>query len=485
MLNYEIENIDLAQWDILIKKTNALRIKICCECVDIVKVSEHLFKLAKDKKLTPQKIQTKDEASVLINLWLTNADFCKLIPYNNEYLTQIITIHNDFISTFMLYNLIELYFHFYNTLETNAPILIKRLKKEINSKYSKNKDENLRVFVKQGSFLLDSSFRSHETIVGLALRDNCSLSKVMNSFGLNPNTIGKFYEKCRHLHYIKRIENNELSSIKPILDEIYIDEIYQKDFENNYNLGHKVIEILLNRLSNKIFDIKEYKFIIDFILKIAEDPRISKTSIKYQKWWNVLGEDNISKMMKYLSGFDLSLFLEIYEEFSKDNHLNDAQRMFKDRKNFLQGMLENDLIHETKLFIGKEMKSYLINNYANNKLPQHFYITDNSRMAVIYMRHKNMLFTEGAFNCTFRAYNHINEKNPFYSTKKDYTYRELGVGLLEKYSTNDKFEKTHQGDWQSSIISYFKRNIMPNLSIIAFYHGHKAIKYTNTFPWRK
>ena len=265
----------------------------------------------------------------------------------------------------------------------------------------------------------------------------------------------------------------DISECKPILDEVIKDSIYLKDYENGQCVGHKMIHLLLLKFEKHVFNIKQYQFAINFILNIAGDPRINQSALSYQHWWLVLGNEDIAKMKKCLSGFDLELFLEIYGEFAEKENVYGQVRMFKDRQKFLQGMMLQNLIHETKLFIGKSMVEYLRKRYDIKTLPTYYPIKDNHAMAVIYMRYNDYLFTEGCFNCKFRGYSKIIQDSPFYAKRKEYTYRDLGEGYFEKHSSMERYDKVHNGDWQTSIINYISKLLSKSLQSKPFYDGFR------------
>ena len=173
-------------------------------------------------------------------------------------------------------------------------------------------------------------------------------------------------------------------------------------------------------------------------------------------------------MKRYLSSFDLNMFLETYENYITKNGYKNEQRMFLERKCFLRGMLEENLIQETKLFVGTDMEYYLKETYRDSNMkPTYYSIIDNSRMCVIFMKFNDFIFTEGAFNCTFRMYSEAENIKVFYSRRKDYTYREIGKGLEE--TANVIATQVHNGNWQNRILNEFRRHCKSRLNHRLFY----------------
>ena len=447
--------------------------QVCCHIPNYDKIISNLKKAAKNGNFTEENILDKHYANALLNLWAIDEDFSKNVPLKKDLLEKVITSNDNFISLLMLHSLIDIYFFQYDNLQSEASFLIKQICKELDKRVKTNTSSELEIKHKFKNMLFDSKFMTHEKIVTLAINHNISLSSQLSKYGLIQSDLGCFYEKIRNYYYIKRLEMMDISECKPILDEVIKDNIYLKDYEKGQCVGHKLIHLLLLKLEKHVYNIKQYQFAINFILNIAGDPRINQSALNYQHWWLVLGNEDIAKMKKCLSGFDLELFLEIYEEFSQKYNIQRQIRMFNERKKFLQGMMLQNLIHETKLFIGKNMIEYLRTRYDIKKIPNYYTIKDNSSMAVIYMKYNDYLFTEGCFDCKFRGYSKIIQDSPFYSKRKEYTYRDLGEGYFEQHSLNDRYDKIHNGDWQTPIINYISKLISKRLQAKPFYDGFR------------
>ena len=466
-------SLDLDCWDRLIKDTIHLKRQVCCNVPNLDKIISELKKAAKTGNFTEDNIIDKHYANALLNLWAVDEDFSKNVPVKRDLLEKVISCNDNFISLLMLHTLIDIYFFQYDNLQSEASFLIKQIVKELDKRVKNNTGSGLEIKHKFKNLLFDNKFITHERIVSLAINHNVSLSTQLSKFDLIQSDLGRFYEKSRNFYYIKRLEVSELSECKSILDEVIKDNIYLKDYENGQCVGHKMIHLLLLKLEKHVFNIKKYQYAINFILHIAGDPRINQTTMSYQNWWLVLGAEDIARMKKCLSGFDLELFLEIYGEFAEKENTHDQRRMFKERQKFLQGMMLQDLIHETKLFIGRNMVEYLRKRYDIKTLPTYYTIKDSPSMAVIYMKYNDYLFTEGCFNCKFRGYSRIIQNSPFYSKRKEYTYRDLGEGYFEQHSPYERYDKVHGGDWQTPIINYFMRISTKRLYSKPFYDGLK------------
>ena len=469
----KLNSIDLDCWDRLINDTIHLKRRVCCQVPNLDKIINELKNIAKSGNFTENSIKNKHYANALLNLWSTDEEFSKYVPIRRNLLEKVIDLNDNFVSLLMLYSLIDIYFFQYDNLQSEASFLIKYIVKELDRRAKGDVDSEIEIKHKYKNLLFDKKFLVHEKITSLAINHDVSLSTQLSKYNLIQSDLGRFYEKCRNCYYIKRVEAANLSECEPILEEVKKDKIYFKDYEDGKCVGHKLIHLLLLKLEENIFDIKKYQYVINFILNIAGDPRINHAAVNYQNWWLVLGNEDIAKMKKCLSGFDLELFLEIYGEFAEKENTHDQIRMFKERQKFLQGMMLQDLIHETKLFIGKNMVEYLRRKYNIKTLPTYYIIKDSPSMAVIYMKYNDSLFTEGCFNCKFRGYSRIIKGSPFYSKVKEYSYRDLGEGYFEQHSFGERYDKVHSGDWQTPIINYFMRISTKKLYSKPFYDGFK------------
>lgn len=478
MDNERLHSINLDCWDRLIKNVINLRHGVNCCGPNIDKILSDLKKMASNPwyEFTDDDIIDKHYSSALLNLWATDAEFSKNVPIQPILLEKVIYLNGNSVSTLMLYSFIDIYFFQYDNLKENAGFLITKIIGALNEKIKKASLSGLDFVYQNKEMLFDSKFKTHEIIVSNAIDNRVSLSNELAKYNLVQSDFGRFYEKCRNFYYIKRIEDATLDTCYSILEEVLKEKIHLKDYENGRNVGHKIIHLLLSKLEKHVFSIKKYQHIINFILQVAGDPRIRMSDQHYQNWWMVLGEQDIAIMKKCLSGFDLELFLEIYGEFADKNNNKVQCRMFNERKKFLQGMMLNDLIHETKLFIGKNMVEYLRKKYNLRKLPAYYTIKDSPSMAVIYMRYNNTLFTEGCFNCKFRAYEQIIPNSPFYSKKKEYSYRDLGEGYFGKHDSYERFEKVHGGNWQTAIINYFEQVSGKHFRSKIFFDGFESYK---------
>src|SRR5699024_10429107 len=70
----------------------------------------------------------------------------------------------------------------------------------------------------------------------------------------------------------------------------------------------------------------------------------------WNTWWSRIPAENLQRVIAWLSGEDIRLFLEAVKICGEQNYNYDLLRMFPDRENFLKGLLELKLVRETRLF---------------------------------------------------------------------------------------------------------------------------------------
>src|SRR5690606_913390 len=107
------------------------------------------------------------------------------------------------------------------------------------------------------------------------------------------------------------------------------------------------------------------------ILSIAGDPRVPKTSRNFQRWWVLLGEKRIGLMRGWLSRLDLKLFLKLLEQSAKDGSVSDMERMFESRRLFMEGLVEQGLVTNSRLFLSAHAEAYLKSNFNKDELPEY------------------------------------------------------------------------------------------------------------------
>lgn len=306
------------------------------------------------------------------------------------------------------------------------------------------------------------------TVAQIALRTGRELRDTMRVSGIPMEDVGRYLELCEINYYIESIRSLEIGANHPVLSEVTKRAVKILPIGDRDLVGHAVVRELVAKVSATREVIPESW--LSVILSIAGDPRTSRLSASYMHWWSQIGEEAIVHMRRWLSRFDFRLFLEVLEEYASASNNSELQRMFPARKAFMEGLFEQELIEDTRLFVGRRAVTYLKNNYSQDKLPSFLPISDSRDTSVIYLKVGGCHVVEGTHSFSIWIYDELPEGNPI----QDYdlascSKRGLGVGMAESYwqarndfdpyKRHDKLVRiTHRPDlWQGKVISALSR----------------------------
>ena len=188
-------------------------------------------------------------------------------------------------------------------------------------------------------------------IAQLALEQDRDLPAVMKDAGLGDYATGRYAEAARQQLYLDRIAEADPQQSYDWLSDLCQSEIADAPASGGRRFGHLVLEAMTNhRTDNPSRDWEST------ILKIGDDPR-ARGTVNWNKWWARIPLENVQRVIAWLSGEDIRLFLEAVEVYGRKNHNSDLLRMFSDRERFLKGLLELNMVKETRLFAGPSARS--------------------------------------------------------------------------------------------------------------------------------
>jgi hypothetical protein len=344
---------------------------------------------------------------------------------------------------------------------------------------------DLMTYTKNESILFSPS--GPFSVVSFAKENSLDLDTALKRLGLTGFGGGRFLTLCRYQYYLDTLKSIPVGADDDILHEIVKKEVTSAPYENNRQLGHAILEILIDRSEG--YPISQSWQ--NCILNIAGDPRVPKSSKSYQQWWSLLGEKRIALMRGWLSRFDLSLFLGILEQSAKDKGDADMERMFAPRKTFMEGLLDQRVVLESRLFLTRSAEEYLRYKYKKEDLPSYASVRGNAA-SVIYLKLDNDLhFIEGTHSFKIRIMNKLPSRN-FRSSINDYDknlydWTEVGTGLAKSY-LNDFgddggfLETPHSVGliWQNKVIQYLRKfNI--KLDVGKLFSSEQYRKYKERF----
>ena len=339
------------------------------------------------------------------------------------------------------------------------------LQKQLDKIKTYSNHDSISVLAKYSKYILTTSGPEH---IADWTQKNCKeLDQTYAEFGIAYQSGRRFKELCTLLYYIEQINNISLGAHHSVLNEVIQPLVYNKVLSDDLRLGHRVLEILIDRTAKANMSMSEDW--IKIVFSIAGDPRVPVTSYEYRKWWAILGPQKITLMRGWLSGFDLRLFLKVLEEYGKSQNDQSLIRMYPARKCFLEGLIEQGLVRNSRLFINRRAEAFLSKNYDKENLPHYAIVKDPSR-SMIYLQIENFHLVEGSHNCTLRIFPSLPEKTKILDYNVlEYTPHQLGKEL-ELYSTDTTGISTnHVGiarirhdpnnfNWQNQAISYLRDN---------------------------
>ncbi len=424
--------------------------KIACQ--DIRKLS-----LTSNQSLILERIKTSTDVRALFSMMLTDDRISELVNLDKKLLGYLSKIRYP-MSKLSLQYLIRLYF-------TKFDILSEFKDLEGVSNF-------IRISLAQMDILKGAStlgaYKEHAEVlfysdgpsrfVSQVRKFNLDFDTLLAEYGLTGFADGRFPKLCRYTYYIETLNSIGIGDDHSVLTEVCKSDVYGAPYSDGKLLGHMVLETLIDRVTTQTISASWQSV----ILNIAGDPRVPKTNRRYQKWWAVLGEERMAKMRGWLSRLDLELFLRVLEQSAKDGKNEDMERMFKPRKAFMEGLLHEGVVVESRLILSSQAKYYVYQNYRKEDLPE-FADIRSTQTSVIYLRLKNNIhMIEGSHSFSLKLMDklpsgvHIQN----YSAKmfSDGEIRKaIGSAYLGEFGNDGGFlEKRHDNlIWQNAAINYF------------------------------
>lgn len=403
--------------------------------------------------------------SVFSSLCSQSKPFLKKLPIAPELFKYFEEIHPS-PSILALTNLIRSYFDSYSTLldhgQTSRNAYADYIKSAIkirlkDKRHSTRKSSLSKIF--QNADILFSPNASQK-IAQDAINRQLSLEKILEEYGVSKEySQGDFLAECRLFYYLEMLRTIPLGEYHPVLKEIYTHR--QKPlYVNGPQLGHAALRILISR------SLKEgiSQTWLNSVLEIAGDPRISQRTQNYVYWWAHIDQKLIEAVKGWLSQLDLRLFLKLLQDSARHN--SDMRRMFPARKKFIEGLLEDNLITSTRLFLSRSAQVIFQNSDEIAAEHIKFAQVGSGQTSFIYMNLQNKVHVmEGTHSCRLRMRTFL-EKNASY-TNYDRTYfseqecKEYFVDRIQAKYDPCLFSQNHCSRWQHPAIEFLKKQGIP------------------------
>ena len=301
------------------------------------------------------------------------------------------------------------------------------------------------------------SLNGPKWLANQANEEGKELKQIASECGLQYMTEGRFMQLAKTHHYIRQLETIPVNEPHPILEEVTAPDIFESMYDESLLMGHKIMQILIERAPSKNI----HPSWLNVVLKNAGDPRVPESHSRYRKWWQYLTDMQRQKVRGWLSGLDLKLFLEAianYAEYSRDEEL---KRMYPSRKAFLEGLFDQDLILETRLFVSVNADKYLKTHYKHDELPTYEILMskgEGAHKSLIYIKLPEGEMIEGSHSCYLRIFSPFTKTIP----ATDYNHKRFNYFTLtsqvdrevEKMMLPKRFKITHNPEltWQRKAV---------------------------------
>jgi len=239
---------------------------------------------------------------------------------------------------------------------------------------------------------------------------------------------GRFITVAQQIYFVERLKTIPVNKPDHLLEEIQKQAVYNAPYDEEGLLGHEILKTLISRApSNDVHESWR-----NVVMQIAGDPRVDKAHPRYQKWWLHLDQTLIQKVIGWLSGLDLKLFLEALEDYSKYSGNDELIRMYPARRQFLQGLLDRKLVTRTRLYLTPRFKNYLKRNYNDEHLPELYDVSTNDK-SIIHVQLGKTHLIEGSHSAKLWIYKGLTEKAVVFDYKKRrVSYNDLTSELSHK-----------------------------------------------------
>lgn len=298
-------------------------------------------------------------------------------------------------------------------------------------------------------------------VVKFSQRENIDFDGMLPRFGLTGFADGRFLTLCRYQYYLETLKSIPVGEKHAVLAEMCKSEVLNSPYTHEKQLGHVILEILIDRSEGSSIS-QSWQ---NTILTIAGDPRVPKSSPNYQQWWVLLGEKRISLMRGWLSRFDLKLFLKVLEQSAKDGGNSDMERMFESRKIFMEGLLEQGLVVESRLFLSGYAEVYLRRHYDRRELPEYARVLSHQTSMIYLNLSGRVHMLEGSHSFRLKLFDRL----PSAAKLSDYGVKvvddsDLRSAIIHQYEhefddATGYRDLTHDIhlNWQNKAINFLKK----------------------------
>lgn len=388
-------------------------------------------------------IQTRIDVRAVTSLLIDSDEFRDAVKVDRNILDSLVK-PAEVLSRLSLHQLISAFFIHFDTVAV-VPSGLTDWCEFIKSQLAhfENGQNELGIFARSADALFSPYGPSR--VVAFAKNADIDFDVALGRLALNGFNESRYLTLARYQYYLDTLKGISVGEDHPVLTELCKAEVVNSPYTPEKQLGHVILETLIDRSEGSLISAAWQ----GVILAIAGDPRVPKSSLNYQRWWALLGEKRIALMRGWLSRFDLKLFLEILEQSAKDGSVHDMERMFESRKTFMEGLLEQGLITDSRLILSKHAESYLARHFDKNELPE-YARTSSQQTSMIYLNIAGRLhMIEGSHSFKLKLFDQLptvpNLSREVTSIFDDRDFRAImTTRYLREYGNRDGFvDLTH------------------------------------------
>ena len=304
------------------------------------------------------------DARACTDLLASDAKFVEEIVVTRELLVRIGALRSP-MSRLALTQLIRSFFLHFDEVAESSDLSdwCRFLQLQLRPFAEKAGRSELKTYAEHANLLFQTN--GPACVVERAIDSQVDFDVLVQRYCLTGFSDGRYLTLCRYQYYLQTLNDIEVGADHPVLKEICSEDVVNSRYSDDKLLGHAILETLIDRSDSSAIT-REWQSVI---LSIAGDPRVPRTHASYQKWWTLLGEKRIAKMRGWLSRLDLKIFLRILEQSAKDGSNEEMERMFVSRKRFMEGLLNQGHVTESRLFLSDQAIQYLNRHYRRNELP--------------------------------------------------------------------------------------------------------------------
>lgn len=239
---------------------------------------------------------------------------------------------------------------------------------------------------------------------------------------------GRFLTIAKNIYYLDVLRNLKPNEPHLILFEMQKKAVYESRYDESSLLGHQILNILIGKApSSGVSD--EW---LNVVLAIGGDPRVPSSHPNFRKWWSQVDRSLRQKVQGWLSKLDLRLFLEALEDFSNLPRNDELKRMYPARKQFMEGLLNKQLVTGTRLYLSPSAEAYLKRTYKREHLPSYSVVTDQGK-SLIDIALGEVHLIEGSHSCQLWIYEALDPSAIVFDYGKTrVTYSSLTQGLASR-----------------------------------------------------